>query len=76
MIVFISIQHFLNHLKVLSHRMPGHLGPLGDGAIIRLVGAKPHVLPDLPLFLSKFLRRWDPSGSVNSFAQIGLQPLA
>ena len=38
--------------------MPGHLGPLGDGAIIRLVGVEPHVLPDL-LFLREFLQRCD-----------------
>ena len=46
---------------MLRHRMPGHVGPLGDGAVIRLIWAKPHVLPDLPLFLGEFLRRWDPS---------------
>ena len=40
--------------------MPGHVGPLGDGAVIRLIGTKPHVLPDLPLLLGKLLRRRDP----------------
>ena len=51
-----SSQHPLNHLIVLCHRMPGHLRPLGNGTVIRLVGAKPHVLPDLPLLLGEFLR--------------------
>ena len=51
-----SSQHLLDHLKVLSHCVPGHLGPLGDGAVIRLVGTEPHVLPNLPLLLGEFLR--------------------
>ena len=51
---FLDAQHLLDHLEVLGHRMPGHLGPLGNGAVICLVGAKPHVLPDLPLLLGEF----------------------
>ena len=49
---------------MLGHRVPGHVGPLGDGAVIGLVGINPHVFPDLPLLLGEFLRRWDPSQPV------------
>ena len=49
-------QHLPYHLIVLGHGVPGHFGPLSDGAVIRLIGAKPHVLPDLPLLLGEFLR--------------------
>ena len=28
--LFLWSQHLLNHLKVLGHGVPGHLGPLGD----------------------------------------------
>lgn len=55
--------------------MPGHLGPPGDGAVIRLVGENPHVLPDLPLLLGEFLRRWDPSQSVLNDLALGFQLL-
>ena len=55
--------------------MPGHLRPLGDGAVIRLVGAKPHILPDLPLLLGEFLRRWDPSQPVQDGLPLGVQLL-
>ena len=72
---FLDAQHLLNHLIVLCHRMPSHLGPLGDGAVIRLVGAEPHVLPDLPLLLGKFLRRWDPSQPIQDGLPLGVQLL-
>ena len=49
-------KHLLNHLIVFSHRVPVHLGPLGDGAVIRLVGVNFHIIPDLPLLLGEFLR--------------------
>ena len=49
--------------------------PLGDGAVIRLVGTEPHVLPDLPLLLGKFLRRWDPSQPVQNCLPLGVQLL-
>ena len=49
-------EHLSNHLIPLGHRMPGHLSPLGDGAVIRLVGVNFHILPDLPLLLGEFLR--------------------
>lgn len=55
--------------------MPGHLSPLGDGAVIRLVWAKPHVLPDLPLLLGEFLRRWDPSQPIQNCLPLGVQLL-
>lgn len=45
---------------MLCHGMPGHVGPLGDSAIIRFVRVNFHILPDLPLLLGEFLRRWDP----------------
>ena len=45
---------------MLGHRVPGHVGPFDDSAVIRLIGAKPHVLPDLPLLLGEFLQRWEP----------------
>ena len=68
-------QHLLDHLKVFSHRVPGHLGPLGNGAVIGLVGTEPHVLPDLPLLFGKFLRRWDPSQTVLNCLPLGVQLL-
>lgn len=68
-------QHLLNHLKVLCHRMPGHLSPLGNGAVICLVGTEPHILPDLPLLLGEFLRRWDPSQPVQDCLPFGVQLL-
>ena len=54
--VFLDTQHLLDHLIMVGHGMPGHLSPLGDGAVIRLVGVNFHVLPDLPLLLGEFLR--------------------
>ena len=33
-------KHLLYHLIMLCHRVPGHVGPLGDGAVIRLVGTE------------------------------------
>ena len=60
---------------MFGHRMPGHLSPLGDGTVIRLVGAKPHVLPDLPLLFGEFLRRWDPSQPVQDCLPLGVQLL-
>ena len=53
---FISIQHLLNQLIVFGHSMTCHFRPLGDGAVIRLVGVNFHILPDLPLLLGEFLR--------------------
>ena len=35
---FLDAQHLLDHLNVLSYRVPGHLSPLGDGAVMRLAG--------------------------------------
>ena len=52
----VYFQHLLDHLKVLGHRVPGHLSPLGNGAVICLVGVNFHILPDLPLLLGEFLR--------------------
>lgn len=72
---FLDAQHLLDHLKVLGHCVPGHLSPLGDSAVIRFVGAKPHVLPDLPLLLGEFLRRWDPSQPVQDCLPLGVQLL-
>ena len=54
--VFLDTQHLLDHFKVLGHCVPGHLSPLGDGTVIRLVGVNFHILPDLPLLLGEFLR--------------------
>ena len=67
--------HLLDHLIMLRHGMPGHLRPLGDGAIIRLVGTEPHVFPDLPLLLGKFLRRWDPTQPIQDCLPLGVQLL-
>ena len=44
--------------------MPGHLGPLGDDAVIGFLRVEPHVLPDLPLLLCEFVRRRDPTHPV------------
>lgn len=60
---------------MLGHRVPGHFGPLGNGAIIRLVWVNLHILPDLPLLLGKFLRRGDPSQSVQDCLPLGIQLL-
>ena len=49
---------------MLSHRVPGHLGPPGDDAVIGFLRVEPHVLPDLPLLLCKFVRRRDPTHPV------------
>ena len=49
-------KYLLNHFQVLGHCVPGQLSPLGDGAVIRLVGVNFHILPDLPLLLGEFLR--------------------
>ena len=72
---FLDAQHLLDHLKVLGHRVPGHLGSLGDGAVIRLVRVNFHILPDLPLLLGKFLRRWDPSQPIQDCLPLGVQLL-
>lgn len=68
-------QHLLYHLIPLCHRVPGHLGPLGDGTIIRLVGVNFHILPDLPLLLGEFLRRWDLAQPVQDCLPLGVQLL-
>ena len=68
-------KHLFNHFKVLGHCVPGHLSPLGNGAVIGLVGTEPHVLPDLPLLFGKFLRRWDPSQTVLNCLPLGVQLL-
>ena len=60
---------------MLGHGVPSHLCPLGDGTVIRLVGAEPHVLPDLPLLLGEFLRRRDPSQPVLDGLPLGVQLL-
>ena len=73
--LFLLPQHLLDHLKVLGHCVPGHLSPLGNGAVIRLVGTEPHVLPDLPLLLGEFLRRWDSSQPVQDCLPLGVQLL-
>lgn len=73
--VFLDTQHLLDHLIMVGHGMPGHLSPLGDGAVIRLVGVNFHVLPDLPLLLGEFLRRWDPSQPVQNCLPLGVQLL-
>lgn len=39
--------------------MPSHLGPLGDGTVICLLGVELHVFPNLPLLLGEFFRRYD-----------------
>lgn len=44
---------------MLGHRVPGRLGPLSDGTVIRLVRTEPHVLPDPTLLLGEFLRLRD-----------------
>ena len=72
---FLDAQHLLDHLKVLGHRVPGHLSHLGDSAVIRLVGVNLHILPDLPLLLSKFLRRWNPSQPILNCVALGVQML-
>ena len=72
---FLDTQHLLYHLIMLSHRMPGYPGPFGDGTVIGLVWAKPHVLPDLPLLLGEFLRRGDPSQPVLNGLPLGVQLL-
>ena len=48
---FLDAQHLLDHLKVLGHRVPSHLGSLSDGAVIGFLWVEPHVLPDLSLLL-------------------------
>ena len=55
-LLYCMIHNPMDHLIVFGHRMPGHLSPLGDGAVIRLVGVNFHILPDLPLLLGEFLR--------------------
>ena len=73
--LFLLPQDLLHHLIVLGHRMPGHVGPFGDGAVIRLVGVNFHVLPDLPLLLGEFLRRCDSSQPVQDYLPLGVQLL-
>lgn len=73
--LFLLSQHLLDHLIVLGHGVPGHLCALSDGAVIRLVGAEPHVLPDLPLLLGEFLRRWNPSEPIQDCLPLGVQLL-
>ena len=68
-------QHLLDHLVVLGHRMPGHVGPLGDSTVIGLIGTKPHVLPDLPLLFGEFLRRYDTPHPVLDGLPLGIQLL-
>ena len=68
-------KHLFNHFKVLGHCVPGHLSPLGDGAVIRLIGVNFYILPDLPLLLGEFLRRWDPSQPVQDCLPFGVQLL-
>ena len=58
--VLLESQHLADHLIMLGHRVPGHVGPFGDNTVIGLIGVNPHILPDLPLLLGEFLRRWDP----------------
>ena len=55
--------------------MPGHLSTLGDGAVICLVGVNFHILPNLPLLLGEFLRRWDSSQPVQDCLPLGVQLL-
>ena len=72
---FISIQHLLNQLIVFGHSMTCHFRPLGDGAVIRLVGVNFHILPDLPLLLGEFLRQWDSSQPVQDCFPFSVQLL-
>ena len=72
---FLDAQHLLNHLKVLGHCVPGHLSPFGNGAVIRIIWINFHILPDLPLLLGKFLRRWDPSQPIQDCLPLGVQLL-
>ena len=55
--------------------MPGHLGSLGDSAVICLVGVNLHILPDLPLLLGEFLRRYDAPHPVLDGLSLGVQLL-
>ena len=68
-------QHLLDHFKVLGHCVPGHLSPFGNGAVIRLIWVNFHILPDLPLLLGKFLRRWDSSQPIQDCLPLGVQLL-
>ena len=68
---FSSSQHLLYHLIVLGHCV-GHLGTLGDGAVICLIGAEPHVLPDLPLLFGEFLRWNDPPHTILDCLPLGV----
>lgn len=68
-------QHLLDHFKVLGHCVPGHLSPLGDGAVIRLIGVNFHILPDLPLLFGKFLWWSDPAQPVQDCLSLGVQLL-
>ena len=45
---------------MLRHRVPGHLGASGDGAVVRLAGVELHVHPDLSLRVCQLLRRDPP----------------
>ena len=65
----------MDHPIPFGHRVPGHLCALGDGTVICLIGTEPHVLPDLPLLLGEFLRRWDPSQPVLDGLPLGVQLL-
>lgn len=60
---------------MLGHGMPGYPGSFGDGAVIRLVGAKLHVLPDLPLLFGKFFRRYNAPHPVLDGFPLGVQLL-
>ena len=66
------LKHLPHHPIPLRHRVPGHLGPLGDGAVIGLLGVEPHVLPDLPLLLGELLRRDEPPHPVLEGPPLGV----
>lgn len=69
------VQYSLNHRIALCHGVPGHLGSLGNETVIRLVGVKPHVFPDLSLLLCALLRRRDPARLVQKSFSLRIQLL-
>ena len=70
-----SQYHILYHLIPLRNCVPCHLGPLGDCAVIRLIGVNFHILPDLPLLFGKFLWWSDPAQPVQDCLSLGVQLL-
>lgn len=60
---------------MLGHSVPSHLCAPGNDTVVCLIGVNFHILPDLPLLLGKFLRRWDSSQPVQDCLPLGVQLL-